>query len=342
MQLQFRIMTIEQLINNLPKAELHLHIEGSFEPELMFSIAARNKIDLPYKSVEALKAAYSFNNLQEFLNIYYQGAQVLLYEQDFFDLTFAYFKKCKTQNVVYAEVFFDPQTHTDRGVSFETVIKGIKRAMDKAADELGVRSQLILCFLRHLDEKSAFQTLEESLPFRDWILGVGLDSSELGNPPSKFRKVFAKARNLGFKILAHAGEEGPPEYIWEALDILKIDRLDHGNRCLEDEKLVKTLAERQIALTLCPLSNKELQVCPDLRNYPLKKMMNLGLKCTINSDDPAFFGGYINENFIAVHEAIGLTKEEVMELVQNSFEASFMREKEKIKYLNKIGEFQTN
>lgn len=329
-------MTTKQLINSIPKAELHLHIEGSFEPELMLEIADRNNISLPYKSVEALQKAYSFNNLQEFLDIYYQGAQVLLTEEDFYDLTVAYFLKCKAQNVVYSEIFFDPQTHTDRGVKFDTAIIGIKSAMDKVEQELGIKSKLIMCFLRHLDEESAFKTLAQAMDYREWITGVGLDSSELGHPPSKFARVFNKARDAGFKILAHAGEEGPPEYIWEALDILKIDRLDHGNRCMEDPELVDRLAKEQMALTLCPLSNKELQVCPDLRNYPLKEMMKRGLKCTINSDDPAFFGGYVNENFHALHEAIGLTNEEVVTLAKNSFEASFLEEGEKERYFSEI------
>jgi adenosine deaminase len=332
-------MTVEQLIIKIPKAELHLHIEGSFEPELMFEIAQRNGIEIPFKSVEEIRKAYSFNNLQEFLDIYYQGAQVLLTEEDFYDLTVAYFLKCKEQNVVYAEIFFDPQTHTERGVKFDTAIIGIKSAMDKARDELGIHSNLIMCFLRHLDEESAFRTLEQAMDYKEWILGVGLDSSEMGHPPSKFARVFEKARAAGFKILAHAGEEGPPEYIWEALDILKIDRLDHGNRCLEDEKLVKTLAERQMALTLCPLSNKELQVCPDLKHYPLREMMSKGLLCTINSDDPAFFGGYMNENFLALHEAINLTKAEVVELAKNGFEASFLSEEEKNEYLDNVMKF---
>ena len=329
-------MNIPDLIKNLPKAELHLHIEGSFEPELMFEIAKRNEVEIPFNSVEEIRAAYSFNNLQQFLDIYYQGAQVLLYEQDFYDLTVAYLIKCKQQNVVYTEIFFDPQTHTDRGVSFDTVIIGIKSAMEKAEKELGIKSKLIMCFLRHLDEESALKTLEQAMDYKEWILGVGLDSSEMGHPPSKFARVFEKAREEGFKILAHAGEEGPPEYIWEALDILKIDRLDHGNRCLEDPALVKVLAERQMALTLCPLSNKELQVCPDLKNYPLREMMSKGLKLTINSDDPSFFGGYVNENFFALHEALDLTKEEVVTLVKNGFEASFLTKEEIDSYLNQI------
>ena len=329
-------MNIPDLIKNLPKAELHLHIEGSFEPELMFEIAKRNEVEIPFNSVEEIRAAYSFNNLQQFLDIYYQGAQVLLYEQDFYDLTVAYLIQCKQQNVVYTEIFFDPQTHTDRGVSFDTVIIGIKSAMEKAEKELGIKSKLIMCFLRHLDEESALKTLEQAMDYKEWILGVGLDSSEMGHPPSKFARVFEKAREEGFKILAHAGEEGPPEYIWEALDILKIDRLDHGNRCLEDPALVKVLAERQMALTLCPLSNKELQVCPDLKNYPLREMMSKGLKLTINSDDPSFFGGYVNENFFALHEALDLTKEEVVTLVKNGFEASFLTKEEIDSYLNQI------
>lgn len=317
-------LTIEDFIKGLPKAELHLHIEGSFEPELMFKIAQRNKIEIPYKSIEEVKEAYSFNNLQEFLDIYYAGASVLIHEQDFYDLTWAYLSKIHEQNVVHTEIFFDPQTHTDRGVPFETVIKGIHQALEDAKNKFGITSKLILSFLRHLDEASAFKTLEEAIPFKDWIDAVGLDSSELGHPPSKFKLVFAKAREEGLLTVAHAGEEGPAKYIWEAINLLKVTRIDHGNRSLEDLKLIQKLIDLQMPLTLCPLSNKALQVVPNLKDHPALKMLDLGLLITINSDDPAYFGGYVNENYLALTAALNLNKKQITLLAKNSFKASFL------------------
>lgn len=331
--------SLKAFIEGIPKAELHLHIEGSFEPELMFEIATRNEIKIRFDSVEAVKEAYKFNNLQEFLDIYYEGANVLIYEQDFYDLTWAYLTKVHSQNLVYAEIFFDPQTHTDRGIAFDTVIQGIKRALDDGKEQLGIEVKLIMCFLRHLDENSAIETLKQCLPYKDWIIGVGLDSSEVGNPPSKFERVFAMARKEGFIPVAHAGEEGPAEYIWEALDLLKIDRLDHGNRCLEDEKLVQELAKRKMALTLCPLSNLELKVIQDLKDYPLKEMMDKGLLVTLNSDDPAYFGGYMNANYWEVAKAIDLDEYQIYELVKNSFHASFLTPEEKAAYIQQVDDY---
>ncbi len=335
-------MTVSQLIQQIPKAELHLHIEGTFEPELMFAIAARNGIALNYQSVDELRQAYQFADLQEFLDIYYAGAQVLLYEQDFYDLTKAYFYRLYQQGVVHAEIFFDPQTHTSRGVPFETVLKGITRAMDDAKSEFSISSGLILSILRHLSEESAIQTLEEARPYLNYFIGIGLDSSELGHPPIKFRRVFELARAAGLKSLAHAGEEGPPAYIWEAINELKIDRLDHGNRSIEDEALVDVLVKRQIALTLCPLSNFKLQVVKDLSDHPLKRMLDRGMLVTVNSDDPAYFGGYLNENYEAVAEALKLSHEDISKLAKNSFKASFLSNEEKIYWINKISMFEGN
>ncbi|PKV52245.1 adenosine deaminase [Aquimarina sp. MAR_2010_214] len=322
-------ISIEKFIEGIPKVELHLHIEGTFEPELMFKIAKRNNKKIKYSTVDELKSAYNFNNLQEFLDIYYAGADVLIEEQDFYDLTWAYLTKVHTQNLVHTEIFFDPQTHTDRGISFDTVIKGIYRALEDGKEKLGITYKLILSFLRHLDETSAFETLQQALPYKKWISGVGLDSSEVGNPPSKFERVFAKAKEEGFITVAHAGEEGPAEYIWEAINLLKITRIDHGNRCLEDDRLVKLLADLQIPLTLCPLSNLELKVINDLKNYPLLEMMDKGLLITINSDDPAYFGGYMNENYLGIAQALNLSKRQITELVINSFKASWLSDKEK-------------
>jgi len=326
-------------IEKMPKAELHLHIEGSFEPELMFEIARRNQIDIPFNSVEEVKAAYDFNNLQEFLDIYYAGANVLQTEQDFYDLTWAYLQRIHHDNVIHTEIFFDPQTHTERGIPFETVIKGIYRALEDGQKEFGITYKLIMSFLRHLSEEEAFKTLEEAMPYRSMIDGIGLDSSEVGNPPSKFQKVYEKAREAGFKLVAHAGEEGPAEYVWEALDLLKIDRLDHGNRSLEDEKLVKRLVQEQMALTVCPLSNLKLKVVKDLKQHPLKTMLDKGLKATVNSDDPAYFGGYMNDNFIAVSEALQLDKNDLYQLAKNSFEASFVSGDEKKRMLKKLDDY---
>ncbi len=315
---------MEKFIKDLPKAELHLHIEGTFEPELMFEIARRNAIDIPYASVEELKKAYEFSCLQDFLDIYYQGAQVLLHEQDFYDLTYAYLEKCAEQNVRHTEIMFDPQTHTDRGVSFETVITGIHRACEKAREQFGISTLLIMSYLRHLSEEAAFKTLKESLPFKDWITAVGLDSSERGNPPSKFKRVFEASVAEGYIPLAHAGEEGDADYVWEALDLLQIVRIDHGNNSLQDENLVREIVKRDLALTVCPLSNIALKVVEDLKDHPLKQMMDLGLKVTVNSDDPAYFGGQVNQNFMAIQEALDLSKEDICELVKNSFRYSLL------------------
>ena len=334
------MMNITEYIKKIPKAELHLHIEGSFEPELMFEIAQRNKVEIPYQSVEEVKKAYQFSCLQDFLDIYYAGASVLLYEKDFYDLTMAYFKHCAEENVVHTEVMFDPQTHTKRGVSFGTVINGIQKAREDAQEKYGISSLLIMSYLRHLSEEDAFETLEQSLPYKHLIKAVGLDSSEKGNPPSKFQKVFEASIKEGYVPLAHAGEEGPAEYIWEALDLLKIARIDHGNNCLTDEVLVKRLVDDKIALTVCPLSNLELQVVKNLKDHPLKKMLNLGLKATVNSDDPAYFGGYMNANFLQIAEALDLTQEEIKTLVKNSFEYSLLSDDEKQKYLIQVENFE--
>jgi len=315
---------MKSFIENLPKAELHLHIEGSFEPALMFEIAQRNNIKIPYKSVEEVEEAYKFDCLQDFLDIYYQGAQVLIHEKDFYDLTYAYLKKCATQNVIHTEIMFDPQTHTERGVAFETVIMGISKACADAKKEFGISSFLIMSYLRHLSEEKALETLKQSLPFKDLIKAVGLDSSEKGNPPSKFKKVFEESARWGYIPLAHAGEEGDASYVWEALDILKIKRIDHGNNALQDPKLVAEIIKRDIALTVCPLSNTALQVVKDLKDHPLKKMMDLGLKVTINSDDPAYFGGQVNQNYIEIQKALNLTKEDLYNLAKNSFEYSLL------------------
>ena len=334
------MMKITDYIKKIPKAELHLHIEGTFEPELMFEIAQRNKVEIPYQSVEEVKKAYQFSCLQDFLDIYYAGASVLLYEKDFYDLTMAYFKHCAEENVVHTEIMFDPQTHTKRGVSFETVINGIQKAREDAKEKYGISSLLIMSYLRHLSEEDAFETLEQSLPYKHLIKAVGLDSSEKGNPPSKFQKVFEASIKEGYVPVAHAGEEGPAEYIWEALDLLKIARIDHGNNCLTDEVLVKRLVDEKIALTVCPLSNLELKVVDDLKDHPLKKMLNLGLKATVNSDDPAYFGGYMNANFLQTAEALDLTKEDVKTLVKNSFEYSLLSDDEKQKYLIQVENFE--
>ncbi len=329
-------MIMSEFIRQLPKAELHLHIEGTLEPELLFAIAKRNNINLKYSTVEELRRAYQFANLQEFLDIYYEGAGVLLYEQDFYDLTKAYFDRVHLDGVVHAEIFFDPQTHTERGVSFETVVKGIVRAMEDVKKEYGMSSGLILSILRHLSEESALQIFEEAMPYKEYFIGMGLDSSELGHPPVKFRRVFERAKAEGLKLLAHAGEEGPPAYVWEALNEIGVDRIDHGNRSMEDEELVNELVRRQLALTLCPLSNLKLQVVKDLRKHPLLKMLERGLLVTINSDDPAYFGGYINENYQAIADALSLSKDTVRQLAVNSFTASFMPENQKETWKERI------
>ena len=334
---------MKQYIENIPKAELHLHIEGTFEPELLFKIAKRNSIKIPFKSVEELRKAYNFDNLQDFLDIYYQGANVLQTEQDFYDLTYAYFKQCDLQNIKHTEIMFDPQTHTERGVSFETVINGIAKACEDAKANFGVSSFLIMSYLRHMTEEEAFETLKQSLPFKKKIKAVGLDSSEKGNPPSKFKKVFEASVKEGYIPLAHAGEEGNADYVWEALDLLNIKRIDHGNNALQDDKLIAEIIKRDVALTVCPLSNKALKVVPDLKDHPLKKMMELGLKPTVNSDDPAYFGGQVNQNYIEIQEALNLSKRDIYELASNSFQYSLLDENDKIKQLQKLtGYFQTH
>jgi adenosine deaminase len=311
----------------MPKAELHVHIEGTLEPELAFALAERNGVRLPYPSVDALRAAYEFQDLQSFLDIYYSGASVLLHEQDFYDLAHAYLRRAAADHVVHAEIFFDPQTHTARGVPFEVVLDGLERALRDGLRELGVSSRLILCFLRHLSEADAFATLEQALPHLDRIHGVGLDSSERGHPPSKFERVFARCRELGLPCVAHAGEEGPPAYIWEALDLLQVRRIDHGVRALEDERLVERLREERIALTVCPLSNVKLRVFPDMRRHNLKALLDAGLAVTVNSDDPAYFGGYVNENIRAVQDALDLSAADWHRIARTSFEASFVDER---------------
>lgn len=325
-----------ELIQALPKAELHVHIEGTFEPELMFEIAQRNHIDIPYKSVEEVKQAYNFHNLQSFLDIYYAGANVLIHEQDFYDLAWAYFEKCAEDHVVHTEMFFDPQTHTDRGIAFATVIQGLKRACDDAQSKLGISSHLIMCFLRHLSEEAAFKTLEQALPFKEQIIAVGLDSSEVGHPPSKFERVFAKAREEGFWVVAHAGEEGPAEYVWEALDLLKVNRIDHGVRSEEDPMLMQRLIAEKMPLTVCPLSNLKLCVVDDMAQHNIRRLLQQGVHVTVNSDDPSYFGGYMNDNFIAITKALNLSNDELKQLAKNSFEASFIPAAEKQKWAKEI------
>ncbi len=333
---------MKNFIENLPKAELHLHIEGSFEPKLMFEIAKRNNITIPYNSVEEIEEAYKFDCLQDFLDIYYQGAGVLTTEQDFYDLTYSYLQKCADQNVRHTEIMFDPQTHTERAISFETVINGISKACVDAEEKLGVTSLLIMSYLRHLSEDDAFKTLKQSIPFKDKITAVGLDSSEKGNPPSKFKNVYEASVNEGYIPVAHAGEEGSADYVWEAIDILGIKRIDHGNNSLQDEKLVKEIVKRDMALTVCPLSNTALQVVDDLKNHPLKKMMDLGLKVTINSDDPAYFGGQVNKNYLEIQKALNLSKEEIYNLAKNSFQYSLLDTTKKQLYLNELEVYYTN
>lgn len=327
---------IAALVARLPKAELHLHLEGSLEPELMFDLAQRNGIAIPYASVEEIRAAYEFSNLQDFLDIYYVGMNVLQTVEDFYDLTRAYLERVHADNVRHVEVFFDPQGHTDRGIAFETVIDGITRALDDAEAEWGMTHKLILCFLRHLSEEAAFKTLEQAMPHLDRIDGVGLDSSEMGHPPSKFARVFAKAGELGLKRVAHAGEEGPPDYVYEALDLLKVNRLDHGNRSLEDKALVDRLVREQMTLTVCPLSNLRLCGVERLEDHPMKRMLDLGLRATCNSDDPAYFGGYVNDNYVRTAEAVGLTADDIVELARNSFRGSFLEPAEIERRLKEI------
>jgi len=326
----------DALIKCLPKCELHIHIEGSLEPDMMFALARRNGVALPYASVEEIRNAYRFRNLQDFLDVYYLGMSVLITEQDFYDLAFAYLLRAQADNVRHVEMFFDPQGHTGRGIAFETVIDGLSRAIADARQALGVSASLIMCFLRHLDEASAQKTLDAALPFRDRIAGVGLDSSEAGNPPAKFARVFARARDAGFFLTAHAGEEGPASYVWEALDVLGVMRVDHGNHAMDDDVLVERLARDKMALTVCPLSNLRLRVIDDLRHHPLRRMMDKGLRVTVNSDDPAYFGGYVNQNYRAVSDALTLDRDEIAAIVRNGFHASLMSEAEKAEALAEI------
>jgi adenosine deaminase len=320
---------LHSFISAMPKAELHLHIEGTLEPEMMMALAKRNGVTLPYADVDAIRNAYRFNSLQDFLDLYYAGMSVLQTRQDFFDLGSAYLAKMAEQNVRHVEIFFDPQGHTSRGISFDTVLSGLTDALDKARREFAITSKLIMCFLRHLPEEQAFDTLKSACRCKQHIFGVGLDSSEKGNPPSKFERVFGEAREEGFVPVAHAGEEGPASYVCEAIDLLKVERIDHGNHALDDPALVARIAREQIPMTVCPLSNKRLQVCPDLTKHPLRRMLVEGLLATVNSDDPSYFGGYVNENFIAIQEALALTEPEIVTLARNSFTASFMTDVEK-------------
>ena len=329
-------MSLETFVRGLPKAELHMHIEGSLEPELMFALARRNRVALPFATVEAVKAAYAFSNLQDFLDIYYQSAEALRTEADFKDLAQAYFRRLHADGGVHAEIFFDPQTHTERGLPFSVAIDGLLAGMAEAKAQLGVTAKLILCFLRHLDEDAAFATLRAAEPYLDRIAGVGLDSSERGHPPSKFARVFAAARAQGLKTVAHAGEEGPPAYVWEALDLLHVDRIDHGNRALEDEALVRRLVRDGMTLTVCPLSNLKLCVVADLADHPLKRMLALGLRATVNSDDPAYFGGYLLDNYVAVAAAVGLERAHLVQLARNSFTGSFLAPEEAAVHLAAI------
>ncbi|ABE74239.1 adenosine deaminase [Psychrobacter cryohalolentis] len=324
------------LIKRLPKAELHLHIEGSLEPELMFRLAKKNQIEIPYKDIEDVRNAYNFTNLQTFLDIYYAGANVLITQDDFYDLTWEYILKCVEDNVIHTEIFFDPQTHTARGVTFETVITGIKRALADAKAQYGITSCIIMCFLRHLSQEEAFETLEQALPFKDDIIGVGLDSSELGNPPSKFIEVFKKAKEEGFKLVAHAGEEADFSYIYEALDLLDISRIDHGVQSIKSAELMQRLKDEQMPLTVCPNSNIELRVFNNYKEHNIKELLDYGLNITVNSDDPAYFKGYINQNFINISENLPLTEDDIITLVKNSFRSSFISDELKQQYLNRV------
>ena len=329
-------MNLKEFIKKSPKAELHLHIEGTLEPELMFFLAKRNNVEIPFKNIDDVKEAYNFSNLDSFLKIYYEGAKVLVEEQDFFDLTWAYILKCKENNIVHTEIFFDPQTHTDRGIDFDKVINGIFNAFKKGEKEFGLSFKIIMCFLRHLNEEECFKTLDNALRHKDKIFGVGLDSSEKGNPPKKFEKLFKKALENEFITVAHAGEEGPPEYIWEALNLLNVHRIDHGVQCLKDEKLVEILSKSQIPLTVCPLSNIKLRVFNSLKEHNLKKMLEKKLMVMVNSDDPAYFGGYLNKNFIEIQEALDLSHEQIKTLLINSFKSSFLKDNKKKEWISKI------
>ncbi|KFI10538.1 adenosine deaminase [Vibrio coralliilyticus] len=332
-------MNQTEFIRQLPKVELHLHIEGSLEPEMMFELALRNQIALPFTTPEEVKAAYEFTNLQSFLDIYYQGANVLIHEQDFYDLAWAYLLRCKADNVIHTEIFFDPQTHTERGIAFDTVINGIHRALRDAKTQLNISSRIIMCFLRHLDEESAFATLEQALAHKDKIIGVGLDSSEMGHPPEKFARVFAKALEAGFLTVAHAGEEGPVANIYNSLELLKVSRIDHGVRCADDPNLVVSLAQSRMPLTVCPLSNTKLKVFEEMKQHNVVDLLRQGLCVTINSDDPAYFGGYMTDNFLAVADSHMLTQEELAQFSRNAIEASFISDSEKQRLTSQLDEF---
>ncbi|MEN8207199.1 MAG: adenosine deaminase [Pseudomonadota bacterium] len=327
---------LDSLIHDLPKAELHLHIEGTLEPELMLELARRNNIPLKFNSVDEVRAAYRFDDLQSFLDIYYEGARVLRQEQDFYDLTWAYLTRVHGENVRHVEIFFDPQTHTDHGLAFKTVVSGIHKALEDAGTKLGISSRLILCFLRHLSEEAAFHTLKQALHYKDWITAIGLDSSERNHPPAQFRRVFQKGREEGLLAVAHAGEEGPPEYIREALELLQVKRIDHGVRCMEDAKLVKRLVTEQIPLTVCPLSNVKLRVFDTLEQHNLKQLLDAGLCVTVNSDDPAYFGGYLEQNYLECRHALNLSRNDLVKLAENSFRASFLDEEEKTGHIREI------
>jgi len=329
-------MNIVEFIKKVPKTELHLHIEGTLEPNQMFELAKRNNISIPFQNIQEVKAAYNFSNLESFLKIYYEGAKVLIKEEDFFDLTWAYALKCKEDNIVHTEIFFDPQTHVNRGIDFETVINGIYKALQKANREFGLSFKIIMCFLRHLSEKSGFEILDQALIHKDKIFGVGLDSSEIGNPPKKFEKLFKKSIEEGFLTFAHAGEEGPPEYIWDSINLLKVKRIDHGVQCLHDKKLVEKLRKNKIPLTVCPLSNIKLHVFDDLKEHNLKKMLDQKLMVMVNSDDPAYFGGYLNKNLIEIQSALGLSIDDIKILIINSFKSSFLSEEKKAEWISKI------
>ncbi len=329
---------LPDLLRAMPKAELHIHIEGSLEPEMIFSLAKRNGLTLPYASVDELRRAYAFSNLQSFLDIYYAGASVLLTEQDFYELAGAYINKCAIDNVAHCEIFFDPQTHTARGASMATVINGLHRACVEAQTKHGISATLILCFLRHLSEEDAFETLEAALPYRDKFIGIGLDSGEVGNPPEKFAKVFAKCRALGYNLVAHAGEEGPPAYVWTALDLLKVERIDHGVQSSKDALLMARLKKDRIPLTVCPLSNLRLCVFKDLRDHNLPQLLDAGLCVMVNSDDPSYFGGYMNDNFLQTFAATGMTAQHAYQLAHNSFEASFLDASAKRRHIDKLNE----
>ncbi|WP_417698267.1 adenosine deaminase [Psychromonas sp.] len=333
-------LVLSRWLNQLPKVELHLHLEGSLEPQMLFDLAVRNNVALPYANVQEVTKAFQFTQLQDFLDIYYQAAQVLITEQDFYDLTWAYLVKCKEQNVLHVEPFFDPQTHTDRGVSFATVINGINRALSDGQEKLGISSELIMCFLRHLDEQSAFDTLDQAMPFLEKIKGVGLDSSELGHPPEKFSRVFAKARELGLLTVAHAGEEGPAEYIWTAINDLKVSRVDHGVAAIQDPELITYLQQTQMPLTVCPLSNTKLKVFEHMQQHNILDLLALDICVTVNSDDPSYFGGYMTENFEALAQALDMNQTQAIKLVENSITASFCDEQRKQELTKILNDYQ--